>query len=352
MSSTEKSYRLRMAALALFLLVSLCGCSSEREKQESQLFAMDTVMFLTAYGPKAWDGIKAAEELINGLDGLLDPENEGGDLYRINANAGKFTPVSDDIYSLLEVTREVNRRSRGALDPTIYKIVRAWGFIDRQYRIPEPEELGALLQHVGLEGVRVKFESAATHGMVDVCVPEGASLTFGAVAKGYAAQKAVEAMKAAGVKSAVISLGGNVQTLGRKPDGSLWSVAVQDPRNTGGYVGVLNVGQTAVVTSGSYERYFARDGVTYHHILDPKTGYPANSGLLSVTVVCESGAFADALSTALFVLGEEGALEYYREYGDCELVLVTDDNRVVVTPGLSKYFEEKGGAYSYEYPEF
>ena len=125
-------------------------------------------------------------------------------------------------------------------------------------------------------------------------------------------------MKGVGVKSAIISLGGDVQTLGIKPDGSLWSVAVQDPQNTGGYVGILDIAEAAVVTSGSYERYFTKDGVVYHHILDPKTGYPADSNLLSVTVVCESGAFSDALSTALFILGEEGALEYYREYGDCE----------------------------------
>jgi thiamine biosynthesis lipoprotein len=259
--------------------------------------------------------------------------------------------VSDDITCLLDVAGDVNRRTGGALDPTVYRIVKAWGFIDRQYRVPEQEELEDLLSHAGMEVVRVK-SADESGGQAEVCVPEGAALTFGAVAKGYAAWKAVEAMKEAGIKSAIVSLGGDVQTLGKKPDGGLWSVAVQDPGDTGNYVGVISVAEAAVVTSGSYERYFEQDGVTYHHILDPKTGYPADSGLLSVTVVCENGAYADALSTALFVLGEEGALEYYRRYGGCELVLITEDNRVVVTPGLKENFKEKGGAYSYEYLDF
>ncbi|HHU21991.1 MAG TPA: FAD:protein FMN transferase [Clostridiales bacterium] len=352
MSSTERRCRLIAAALALFLFIPLWGCSTENEKQENQLFAMDTFMSLTAYGPKADEGIKVADEIINELDSRLDPEKEDSDLYRINANAGELTEVSSDIYNLLEVARQVNRRSGGALDPSIYKIVRAWGFIDQQYRVPDAGELEALLEDAGLDGVEVKSGGGLAPGRAEASVPDGAALTFGALAKGYAAQKAVEAMKGVGVKSAIISLGGDVQTLGIKPDGSLWSVAVQDPQNTGGYVGILDIAEAAVVTSGSYERYFTKDGVVYHHILDPKTGYPADSNLLSVTVVCESGAFSDALSTALFILGEEGALEYYREYGDCELILITDDNRVVVTPGLSKNFKEKGGAYSYEYLEF
>ena len=164
-----------------------------------------------------------------------------------------------------------------------------------------------------------------------------------------------------GVTSAVISLGGNVQTLGLRPDGSDWTVAVQDPADTSTYLGTITVGETAVVTSGSYQRYFEENGVVYHHIIDPATGYPADSGLTSVTVVADCdldevdggpgvGTMCDALSTALFVMGEEKALDFWRSGAyDFDLVLVTEDGRVVVTDGIADELErsEESG-YIYE----
>ena len=149
-------------------------------------------------------------------------------------------------------------------------------------------------------------------------------------------------MAAAGVTSGIISLGGNVQTLGVKPDGSNWNVAIQDPENSSDYVGIISVGETAVVTSGGYQRYFIQNGVTYQHIIDPSTGRPAESDLLSVTIVCSDGTMADALSTALYVLGESGAKNYYETYGDFEMILVTDDGRTIVSGGLTDNFEANG----------
>ena len=153
-------------------------------------------------------------------------------------------------------------------------------------------------------------------------------------------------MKKAGVESAIVSLGGNVQTLGLKPDGSNWNVAVEDPNDPGAYLGVLSVGQTAVITSGSYQRYFEQDGKVYHHILDPHTGYPADSGLKSVTIVCTSGVTADCLSTALFVLGKDAALNYWRTYGGFEMILVTTDDQVVCTGGLKNSFTLSDDSYT------
>ncbi|HBD85801.1 MAG TPA: FAD:protein FMN transferase, partial [Clostridiales bacterium] len=133
-------------------------------------------------------------------------------------------------------------------------------------------------------------------------------------------------------------LGGNVQTLGLKPYGSNWNVAIEDPNDTSQYAGVLSVGETAVITSGSYQRYFEKDGKTYPHILDPHTGYPADSGLKSVTIVCTSGVTADCLSTALFVLGKDAALDYWRTYGGFEMILITQDDQIVCTSGLKSIF--------------
>ena len=158
------------------------------------------------------------------------------------------------------------------------------------------------------------------------------------MAKGCAAENAIDSMRQAGVESGIISLGGNVQTLGLKPDGSLWKVAIQDPEDPNGYVGVIGVGETAVVTSGPYQRNFTLKGTVYHHIINPATGYPSGSALRSVTIICEDGTMADCLSTAMFVLGESKALNYWRTYGGFEMILITNDDRIVCTKGLLEDF--------------
>ena len=236
------------------------------------------------------------------------------------------------------------RRSGGALDPGMYPLSKAWGFIGGNYRVPSQTEINALLSAKNTGGILLDEAACAA------TVPGGTEVSFGAVAKGYTAQAVVDLLAERGVEQAILSLGGNVQTLGeRKPDGSLWQVAVTDPHDTGAYAGVLSVGQAAVVTSGGYQRFFQRDGVTYIHILDPATGCPVQNDLLSVTVVTEDGAMADALSTTLFVLGKDGALDFYRTRGGFEMVLITAEDHVLVTPGLGESFAETSGEYTYEY---
>jgi thiamine biosynthesis lipoprotein len=166
-------------------------------------------------------------------------------------------------------------------------------------------------------------------------------------------------MRAAGVTSGIISLGGNVQTLGLKPDGSQWRVGIEDPNNPGSsYVGVLNVGETAIVTSGSYQRKFTdvTTGNTYHHILKPASGYPVSNNLVSVTIICKDGTMADCLSTAMFVLGEVQSLNYWRQYGKTDgggfdMVLITKDNRIICTKGLIEDFTLVNEGYTVSYSE-
>ena len=336
----------RLAALVLALILALGGCGSkDAEKHEKQLFAMDTVMFLTAYGSAGDAALSAAAATINALAADLDPEKAGGSVNALNAGAGGPVAVSADCLSVLDTALAVGRETGGALDPALYPVIRAWGFTTGQYRVPPRAELDALLAEKDTAAIAVDAAAGT------VTLPAGMAVSLGAVAKGYAAQKAVQAMADAGAKHAILSLGGNVQTLGdTRPDGAPWQVAVTDPRDTGSYVGTLSVGQTAVVTSGGYQRYFDEDGVRYIHILDPATGMPVDNGLASVTVVTADGARADALSTALFVLGERGALDYAAAHEGVELVLVTGDGRVIVTAGLAAGFTENGGDYAYEYP--
>ena len=346
-------------ALACAIIIMLTGCGTDRtgtsqsfsavdeaaaEKHQSQVFAMDTVMILTAYGSNGPAALAAAEEVIYALEADLDPTNPEGSIYAVNAGAGSYVPVSQDCIDVMLTAMEQFSATGGAVDPGLFPIIKAWGFTLGEYRVPESWELNGLLTDKFTEGVLVDEAAGAIY------IPGGMEISLGAVGKGYTAQKALEAMADAGVESAILSLGGNVQTLGEvKPNGASWQVAVTDPHDTGAYVGILTIGEAAVVTSGGYQRYFEQDGVTYIHIIDPETGYPVDNDLLSVTVVTGDGGTADCLSTALFVMGAEGALEYYRTVGGFELVLITEENEVIVTPGLGEAFSGSGEGYTYEY---
>ena len=341
---------------ALLFLLFLSACARQApadeapaaEKYQKQVFAMDTVMILTCYSAdpeQAEAALAAAEAKLLTLETDLDPENSSGSVWAVNHCLGGWAEVSEDCLAIARAAETVRSQSGGALEPRLYPVILAWGFTTGQYRVPDQTELDGLLTQIDTNSLRLDEESCSLS-------LSGGSLAYGAVAKGYAAQAALEEMAALGVQQAIVSLGGNVQTLGsEKPDGSSWQVAITDPEDTGDYLGLLSVGQTAVVTSGGYQRFFEQDGVTYIHILDPETGCPVSNGLTSLTVVCEEGVMADALSTALFVLGEDGALDYWRQYGGCELILVTEDGRVVLTPGLADSFTESGTRYRYEYLE-
>lgn len=328
----------------LVLLLLLSGCAPKAVQKE--IFAMDTVMTLTAYGKNAEQGLNDAIGEINRVQRELDPELEGSTVWQLNHANGEPVDISPLIAEMLWTAENVSAKSDEALELSIYPAVKAWGFIDGNYTVPEPETLEALKPVIGAQHVWF-WHGDSWRAMVH----SGTEISFGAVAKGAVAQEVIDTLKDAGVESAIISLGGNVQTLGQKPDGTNWNIAVQDPNDPAGSLGILSVGETAVVTSGSYQRYFEQDGKTYHHILDPKTLSPADSGLVSVTVVCADGTMADCLSTALFVLGEDGALDYWRTYGGFELILVTDDGRVILTDGLEGTFTPGETDYAYQYTD-
>ncbi len=320
------------------VLLCLVGCGKE-QAVEKQIFAMNTYMSLTAYGDNAEAGLTEVIHAINAASKDLDPEVEGSAVYTINHSDGTPTEITPMIHSMLDTAALVWNRT-GALDLTIYPVVKAWGFVDQNYRLPAEAELEALKSAACFADVILTDNT--------VTLPAGAQLSFGAMAKGAVAEESAAILKARGVESAFLNLGGNVQTVGLKPDGSSWRVGITAPENTTSYVGILSIGEKAVVTSGGYQRYFEQDGKVYHHILDPKTAAPAETDLTSVTIICDSGTMADALSTTMFILGEQAALAYRAEFGGFDMVLVTADGRVVVAgcPG----FEEVDG-YTYEYVE-
>lgn len=305
----------------------------------ADLFAMDTFMSMKAYGDSAQQTLGEISAMIQTLDTTLSVTDELSDLYAANHAEGAAVTISDTTADILEKALALQKTTDGALEFTSYPLSLAWGFTTGEYQIPGQGTLDALLPLVD--------DSKITLDGNSLTLPIGAQLDFGAVAKGYAGDRAREMLTGAGISSALLSLGGStIVALGEKSDGSSWNIAIQDPEDTEAYAGVVSVKDTAVNTSGGYERYFVGDdGETYWHIIDPDTGYPAKSGLISVTVLSDSALTGDGLSTALFVMGKDEAISYWRENGGFEFVLITEDGELYVSQGAESAFTPMG---SYE----
>ena len=323
---------------ALLMLLLLPACSAKPVQQ--QFFAMDTVMSITAYGKGAENAVSAAVTRVNQLEGLLSRTRAGSDVAALHLAAPEAAPVSEDTLQILTLARAWHTKTDGAFDVTIAPVTTAWGFGGGgEHQVPSPEKLQELLAMVDGSSLLLTNSTAALP-------KKGMEIDLGGIAKGYASAQAEQILRSHGIQSALLDLGRNITVIGTKPDGSNWRIAVQDPVNSNGTVGVLSLQDCSAVTSGGYQRYFEQDGVVYHHIIDPRTGYPANSGLISATVVCSDSTLADLLSTAVFVLGEDAALNLWRTEGGFDLILITDDGRMVVTGGLSELFEpNKNAAY-------
>ena len=305
-------------------------------------------MEVTAYGEHAEQAVKYTEKRIEELENRLSRTKAHSLVSGLNRD-GSIRHLTYDYWNLIARAKEYRDATNGAFDITIAPIMDAWGFTGDQFRVPEQSELNELLKHVNSDEIQVQEEPSYS-----VTLGEGQAIDLGGIAKGYTSDLVEQTFRANGIESGKISLGGNVFVLGGKPDGSDWRVGIKDPRNESGLAAILSLRDAYAITSGGYERYFEENGKTYHHIIDPSTGYPADSGLLSVTVVADyapgSGTMCDALSTALFVMGAEDALSFWRSGTyDFELVLVTEDGRVLVTEGLAdQYAPAEGSTYVFE----
>ncbi len=328
-----RSYRAAALLLALILALSLTACSSaEAVKQSKVGFYLDTVVILTAYVDDARVLDDALAE-CGRYERLLSRTIEGSDVWKLNHAGGEPVKVSADTLEILACARQVSELSGGAFDATIAPVSTLWDFTSGAAVLPDADALAEAAARV--DYTRVSIDGDA------VTLPEGMMLDLGGIAKGYIADAVKGYLAERGVESAVLSFGGNVVTIGLKPGGKPWKVGIQDiDRPTGEYMLVSKSFGGSTVTSGIYERGFDLDGVRYHHILDPRTGWPVQNELASVTIFSDSSMWGDALATAAFALGTEAGTALIEGIEGVEAVFIARDRTVTATSGAGEYMEE------------
>lgn len=354
-------YRLRRTALKALAAGMMSACllsaqflpgahvilAKDLPTVSEEIFAMDTYMSISASGEAAREAVDASLEEIRRLDDLWSVGNEDSEVARLNRH--ESVELSEDTRSILERAIQIGTDTEGAFDITIFPLMQEWGFTTGDYKVPSDKRRSELLRYVDV--------SALDPDMDDACsLPENVQIDLGGIAKGYTSDRVMEIFEEYGVAGGIVSLGGNVETYRTKADGSAWRVGIRNPDPSvpalsgSELTGIVQASDLAVITSGGYERYFEKDGITYHHILDPGTGMPADSGLISVTIVSRDGCLADALSTSLFVMGKEKALAYWETHSDSfDVILVEEDGGITVTRGLDGIFSSE---LKYEiYPE-
>ncbi|MBQ1821643.1 MAG: FAD:protein FMN transferase [Clostridia bacterium] len=295
----------------------LFGCRTETAHSASG-FACDTIVTITAYAPQKT--VEAAMRVCLDYESVLSRTIEGSDVWRLNHAYGEPVEVNPETVELLRLAIEIGELSGGAFDVTIAPASELWIFTADEPSLPDPDTLKNAV-------MRVDYRNIAIEGNT-VTLNNNAQIDLGGIAKGYIADRVAAYLREAGVASACINMGGNIVTIGKKPDGSEWTIGVRDPNGTAEQSEeVLSLADAAVVTSGNYERFFELDGVRYHHLLDPKTGMPVQNGMASVTIIGTQSALCDALSTACFVLGEQGSRALLDRYGVHAIFLYTDGTR-------------------------
>ena len=326
----------------------LAGCSSNSETPiEKQGFYMGTVVTEKAYGQNASQAVAEGMRRIKDLEDKMTVNAPGGEIAQLNVSAGNgaYVPLSSDSLYVLKSALKYGQLTQGTFDVTIGPLVQSWGSFKPNSKIPSPIEIDRIRELVNYRDLEFNEKENAVR-----LKNPGQMIDLGGIAKGYAGDEVIKIFKAYGIESAYVNLGGNVVVLGGKPDGSPWNVGIRNPRaQDGSSLGVLEIRDKTVVTSGDYERYFEEDGLRYHHILDPQTGYPAQSGLISVTVVSDTSMEADALSTAVFILGLAKGLELVQSMAGVDAILITEDREIYITSGLKESFTltDQGGSYRY-----
>ena len=311
--------------------LALASLSCVKEPVTRTEFALGTVCSITLFDSASNRTFDAAFSRIRDIESSMSAHLPDSDIASLNKAAGKeAVAVSKDTAEVLSFALTVAARSDGAFDPTIGPVVQAWGIGTERETIPSPQLLAALLPLV--DHTRVSLSATERLAYLET---EGMGLDLGAIAKGFAADEVAKTLRSRGVSRAIIDLGGNILVIGNKAKGKNWVVGIKDPETAlGEPIASVSLADQSVVTSGTYERFFERDGKRYHHIIDPKTGFPKQSGLLSVTIVSPYSMTADALSTAVFVLGAKKGVELVAQHPQTNVILVGQNRLIYASEGI------------------
>ena len=305
---------------------------SVSEEPKTQVgFFFDTVITMRVYTDN--DALlDEALEACQYYDALLSKTSEVSDVWKLNHAGGSRVSVSDETREILEKAIDYSRLSDGAFDVTVEPCVALWDLSAQPPVLPDAAALAQAAEKVDWTQIDLDEDG--------VMLPDGVTIDLGAIAKGYITDKIAQLLRRGGVTSGYLNFGGNVYVIGAKPDGSPWNIGIQDPKGVQqqSIVGAVPITDKAVVTSGIYERGFDLDGVRYHHILDPATGWPTQNELAGVTIVTDNAFDADALSTTLFTLGTERGMALAQSLPGVEAVFIDRDNNVSYTPGLEGVF--------------
>ena len=327
-------------ALLLFCTIALSSCSRKEKMYKESRTLMDTYCTITVVSPSkemAAEAIDKGFAEIKKLELLLNYFSDKSEIAAINKAAGIGpVKVSEDTLEMMRKTLEISKATDGTFDPTIAPIIKFWDFSNKRQdnSVPDGRVIKDTLKLVDYRKIEINNKSEV------FLVGKGMEIDLGGIAKGYAADKAMEAIKAEGIKSALVAVAGDIRGFGSSTSGNAWKVGIQDPRPETGsekpwedIFASLHLEDMAISTSGDYQRFFIKDGKRYHHILDPATGFPAETDLLSASVIAPEGYIADGLSTAVFALGAEKGMALLKAMG-IEGVLVDRDRKVFVTEGI------------------
>jgi thiamine biosynthesis lipoprotein len=331
-----KLFRNNLSALGWaigFIVLFLIGFFIARNSSNEQKIFKRTQIFLGTIveiqvsdedEQVAEKAISQAFAEVKRIDDLFTTYKEESPVWKINNNRDTLIKVDDEIYNLLVLCDSVTRLSEGCFDVSLDNLTKAWGFYTDNPLLPTKAAIDSALNSSGWNNIQLKENQT-------IIRRKNVGLNFGAIAKGYAVDKAIDVLKKSGIKKALVNAGGEIKVIGND-----WKVGIQHPRDERGIVAVVKLNDMTVATSGDYEQYFEQDGIRYHHIIDPKTGYPAR-GLQSVTVINESNTFADALATAVFVMGKEKGMRLIENLNNIEAMIIDEEGKIFYSSGFEKF---------------
>ncbi len=320
--------------------------ASEQKPVSGVLFAMDTFVEQTWYGENADTTFDMIAETISDIEISLSMYTEDTEVSRINENAGiEPVEISENIYNFLQKAKELSIAYSDYFDITIAPVTSLWNVNGETAKLPEENELKTALALVDADSLILSEDEGKYFAFLE---HEGMAIDLGGIAKGYAAGLCME-IAVENNCTGFLSIGGNLGVIGKKPDGSDFRFGVRDPEGTQEeYVAVVTLEGYSMATTGAYERFFEVDGERYHHVFDPKTGYPANPELKSLTVISKDAALADCLSTAMFVAGKDYALSHLNNE-EFALIIIDNDNVIHISPWYAENItlNEQNSAYKF-----